>query len=487
MQQHSIHDQHARHPKGLSVLFFTEMWERFSYYGMRALLVLFMVSQIENGGLGLTDATATAIYGLYTASVYLAAVPGGWLGDIWLGARRAVWYGGLVIMLGHFTLAIPTDWSFYPGLLLVILGTGLLKPNVSAMVGNLYAPTAHGERDGGFVLFYMGINVGAALGPLVCSTLGESSYGWHAGFAAAGIGMAIGLLFYRLGLNHLPATPSLSSNHAKPFKPLLIGVVLVCATLFLLNMSALPATLLVRYAGWLLLLIFALYLARLLWFSGLNTQERGRVFALGMLCLAAALFWSGFEQAGSSLNLFAERHTDRVVWNWEIPTGWYQSLNPMFIIVLAPIFSAMWPALARRHLNPKIPIKFAMGLFILALGFGLMVVASHIVVNASQSVAARWLIGTYFLHTTAELMLSPIGLSAMSRYAPKGMTGQMMGLWFMTAALGNLLAGIFASGVGSTQLLDMPALYMRIALLSIAGGVLLLAITPLLNRLLHRS
>jgi POT family proton-dependent oligopeptide transporter len=475
----SLYDQ----PAGLSVLFFTELWERFSYYGMRALLVLFMVAQVQSGGLGMSDASATAIYGLYTASVYLAALPGGWLGDAILGSRRAVWYGGLVIMLGHFTLAIPAPWSFYPGLALVVLGTGLLKPNVSAMVGQLYAPTAHAQRDSGFILFYMGINIGAMLGPLVCSALGESDCGWHAGFAAAGIGMALGLIWYRLGIGNLSMVSSAPRISAQSKQILLL--MLPAALVIALGIAAAPSpVIMVRYAGWILLAVFFAYLARLLWFSSLNGVERRHVLGLAILCLASAVFWSGFEQAGSSMNLFAERHTDRMIFNWEIPAGWFQSLNPVFIILLAPLYSSMWIMLARHNLNPEAPLKFAMGLLILAVGFGLMVIAADMVVSGEHHVAARWLIGTYLLHTTAELMLSPVGLSAMSRYAPRGMTARMMGMWFMTFALGNLLAGIFASASGAGGSLDLPALYTRIVIISILSGVLMLLAAPGIKRLL---
>ena len=486
MQSHTTPSLFRNQPAGLGVLFFTELWERFSYYGMRALLVLFMVAQIEAGGMGLNDATATAIYGLYTAGVYLAALPGGWLGDALLGARRAVWYGGLVIMLGHFTLAIPETWSFYPGLVLVVLGTGLLKPNVSAMVGHLYKPDAHAQRDSGFVLFYMGINIGAALGPLVCSALGESSYGWHAGFAAAGVGMALGLLVYRFGSKRLNMMPPISKTSLVSKQAMLLFLPVALVLILALGMVMPSPVDLVRYAGWALFFVFAGYLVRLWWFSGLNDAERKNVLGLAILCLFAAVFWSGFEQAGSSLNLFAERYTDRTMFDWEIPTGWFQSLNPVFIIVLAPLYSSMWLMLARRHLNPEAPTKFALGLLILALGFGLMVVATHMVVSDQQPVAARWLLTTYFLHTAAELMLSPVGLSVMSRYAPRGMTARMMGMWFLTTALGNLLAGIFASASATSQdlLLDMPALYTRIVIISGLSGLLMLMLAPTLRRLL---
>ena len=475
----------SAHPPGLRVLFFAELWERFSYYGMRALLVLFMVEQIEHGGLALNDASAAAIYGLYTAGVYLMALPGGWLADRWLGARSAVWYGGIVIMLGHFTLAVPETWSFFPGLLLVVLGTGLLKPNISAMVGQLYGRDDAARRDSGFVIFYMGINIGAALGPLVCSTLGEGDYGWHAGFAAAGVGMFLGLAVYRFGYRWLPVTGAVSQPFSRPVASGLALLALAFAALAIaMQYTDLTAVGLARYASVAILATFILYLLFLLFFSGLTRRERDNVTGIAILCLISAIFWSGFEQAGSSFNLFAERYTERALGAFEIPAGWFQSLNPLFIILLAPFYSALWLFLARRHLNPSTPVKFGIALLVLAAGFVVIMTAAQIIVSSGERVLPVWLLTTYFLHTAAELLLSPVGLSAVSGYAPRHFIGRMMGLWFMTAALGNLLAGLFASSVDSSQLATLPALYLRIAVMGCGVGLAVLLFSSKIKRLL---
>lgn len=485
----------AAHPAGLRTLFFTEMWERFSYYGMRALLVLYMVAAIADGGLGLDDATATAIYGLYTAGVYVLALPGGWIADRLLGAQRAIWYGGIIIMLGHFVLAVPSPYSFFPGLLLVTLGTGLLKPNISAVVGDLY-PANDGRRDAGFTLFYMGINVGAAIGPLVCSTLGESeTFGWHWGFAAAGIGMAAGLVYFRysrplLGAAGLrpslqPDVPGDQALIRSGWRRVQAGLALLVLVSALLLTGIVPVSAVALAAqSTLAILLFGFaYLAWLLRFGGLDADERGRVIAIFVLCMAGAMFWAGFEQAGSTLNLFAERYTDRLVGGFEIPTGWFQSLNPTFIILLAPLVAALWIRLALRSAEPRTPVKFAFGLIVLGVGFAVMVPAATAVLDGGK-VLPTWLITTYLLHTIAELTLSPVGLSVTTKLAPRRFTGQMMGLWFLTSALGNLIAGLAAGRFNPEAVADMPALYGQIVLTTAGTGVLLLLFLRPLRRLM---
>jgi len=485
----------AHHPAGLRTLFFTEMWERFSYYGMRALLVLFMVEAVNDGGLGLTDATATAIYGLYTAAVYMVALPGGWIADRLLGARRAIWYGGIVIMLGHFTLAIPSIYAFFIGLLLVTLGTGLLKPNISAVVGELYPP-GDARRDAGFTLFYMGINLGGAIGPLICSTLGESAlFGWHWGFAAAGIGMFFGLVYFHFSqplLGEAGKYPSLRAESPadrpalrRAWRRVVIGLALVLGSTALLLAGVIEVDAVV-FAGWAtigIVLFGALYLAYLLRFGGLEHNERNQVIAIFILSMAAAMFWAGFEQAGSTLNLFAERFTERNFDGFEIPTGWFQTLNPVFIITLAPVFATLWIRLAARGLEPRTPVKFACGLLILGAGFGVMIVAAGLVNNGAK-VLPTWLMMTYLLHTIAELTLSPVGLSVTTKLAPRRYVGQMMGVWFLTSAIGNLIAGL-AAGRFSTDAIDaMPALYTQIVLMTGGTGILLLLLLRPLRRLM---
>ena len=474
------------HPPGLRTLFFTEMWERFSYYGMRALLVLFMTAAIAEGGLGLDDATATAIYGLYTAAVYVAALPGGWIADRLIGAQSAVWYGGIVIMFGHFTLAVPAQPTFYIGLVLVVLGTGLLKPNISAIVGELY-PEGGSNRDAGYTIFYMGINLGAMLGPLVCSTLGESDrFGWHYGFAAAGIGMLLGLIQYRFTsyrLNNAGRYPAhLRDTGATGSAPrsgwLIIGIglglVVFAVLLGLTGVISFNPVRLAQYSTYLIAAIVALYFTWIFLFGELTGVETRCVAVIVILVMAAAIFWSGFEQAGSSLNLFAQRYTDREILGFSIPAGWFQSLNPMFILILAPFMAALWVNLGRRNLDPSLPAKFALGLIQLGLGFFVIFLASRYVV-AGESVLPTWLFFTYLLHTTGELFLSPVGLSAISRLSPKRFLSQMMGIWFLGAALGNLVAGLLAGRFDPESLNDMPGLYLQIVVITVGSGLLLLA------------
>lgn len=483
------------HPAGLRTLFFTELWERFSYYGMRALLVLFMVAAVGDGGLGFDDATATAVYGLYTAAVYAVALPGGWIADRLLGAQRAIWYGGIVIMLGHFTLAIPSVTAFFLGLLLIILGTGLLKPNISAVVGQLYGENDP-RRDSGFTLFYMGINLGAAFGPLVCSTLGESDrFGWHYGFAAAGIGMACGLGYFRYSRHRLGDAGRYPSNRGTtPAERLalrrawlavgaVVGTAVALAGLVLSGAIVVDAVTLASYATAVIVLYAGAYIGWLVLFGGLTPVERGRVLAIFILSMAAAMFWSGFEQAGSTLNLFAERYTNRVVGTFQIPAGWFQSLNAVFIVVLAPVFAGVWVALAARGREPSTPAKFAIGLGTLALGFAVMIPAATLVAGGEQ-VLPTWLITTYLLHTLGELTLSPVGLSVTTKLAPQRYVGQMMGIWFLTSALGNLLAGLTAGRFDPDALGDMPGLYLQIVLMTGGAGLLLLLCRRPIRRLM---
>jgi len=476
----------SRHPRALATLFFTEMWERFSYYGMRALLVLFMVDAVR-GGMGLTDETATAIFGLYTAGVYLAALPGGWLADRLLGAQRAVWSGGIIIAAGHFVLAVPRTETFYAGLILVVLGTGLLKPNISAIVGDLY-PEGGARRDAGFSIFYMGINLGAFLGPLVCSTLGEK-LNWHYGFGAAGVGMVLGLIQYRRSRHQLGGA-GLSAGNDKELNrgerlaiacaivALAAAVVLSFAGVIRINPVALART-----TTMFIVVVAALYFAAVLLFGKLERSEKQRIGVIVILFLSAALFWAGFEQVGSSFNLFAERYTSRALtsFNYVIPAGWFQSLGPIFIITLAPVMASFWVALARRNLEPALPVKFGFGLILLALGFVVMMGAATFVA-AGQKVWPTWLVTTYLLHTLGELCLSPVGLSSVTKLAPRRLVGQMMGAWFLASALGNLIAGLIAGEFKTEAVQEMPKQFLQIAILPTLAGLLLIALAKPIKR-----
>ena len=481
------------HPQGLSTLFFTELWERFSYYGMRALLILYMTTAAAqtNPGLGLTTREAGAIYGIYTALVYLAALPGGWIADRAWGARNTVFAGGCIIAAGHFTLAapligLPERGCFFLGLLLIVVGTGLLKPNISAMVGDLY-PQGGARRDAGFSIFYMGINLGGMAGPLVCSLLAES-VNWHLGFSAAGVGMVFGLIQYRRGAARLAnagmATTRETAASDKPF-PL---VELIMAATFLaivgfatsLKMDwSVSLTGLATWLGYAVVAVAGAYFTWLFVFGGLTSDEKKRLVVIIWLFLLAALFWSGFEQAGSSLNLFAFELTERTFAGFTVPAGWLQSINPLFIIILAPVFGTLWTWAANRGAHPSTGMKFALGLLGLSAGFFVIAWGAA---NASGTspVSPAWLIVTYFLHTCGELCLSPVGLSAMTRLAPAGRTGQIMGIWFIAFALGNLIAGLL---VGSLESLGPDALFRQVAMFTGAAGILAVLASPFVRRL----
>jgi len=484
-----------KHPRGLYTLFFTELWERLSYYGMRAILVLAMVAAIKDNGLGLDDPTATAIYGLYTAGVYLLALPGGWLADRLFGLQQAVWYGGIIIALGHFTMAIPTEFTFYLGMLLIVLGTGLLKPNVSAMVGELY-PEGGARRDAGFSIYYMGINLGAIVGPLVCGYLGEK-IDWHWGFGAAGVGMLIGLIQYRATRHYLgdsgiaPATTGDAERDEKRKSQakMVLGIGVLTIALLLggtaSGMISIDPLAVAASTSYVIVGLAVLFFGAIYAFGDLDRTEKLHVGGIILFFIAAAVFWSGFEQAGSSLNLFAERYTDRTYFGWEMPASWLQMVNPLFIVILAPVFGSLWVRLAARNLNPSLPTKLALGLIQLGLGFGIMFFASELVLSKGE-VWPTWLIFTYLLHTTGELCLSPVGLSAVTKLAPKRFVGQMMGTWFMGAALGNLIAGLVAGRFGEENLEQMPERFLTVTIFTCGFGLLMFVVLPWLKKLMGK-
>ncbi|MGH9398816.1 MAG: peptide MFS transporter, partial [Thermoanaerobaculia bacterium] len=414
------------HPRGLSTLFFTEMWERFSYYGMRGLLLLFLVANIRTGGFGMTDRTGAAIYGLYVAAVYLFALPGGWIADRILGLRRAVFVGGCFIAAGHFSMALPTVPSFYLGLSLIVIGTGLLNPNVSCMVGDLY-PEGGARRDAGFSVFYSGINLGAFAGPIVCGLLGEK-VNWHLGFCAAGVGMVLGLIQYSLGGKYL-GTAGLKraeAADARSRRQLVVGIAVAlaaAAVLAALHLSGVVALTLASFASgakYFMVGLAILYFAWVILFGKLDSAQRKRVAAIFIFFIAAVLFWAGYEQAGSSLNLFADRLTDRFIAGWQMPASVLQSVNPIFIILFAPVFGAIWLRLGARQ--PSTPAKMGFGLAFLALGFFLLAWGATYTVGGVK-VTPMWLVGTYFLHTVGELCLSPVGLSSVTKLSPRHLVG----------------------------------------------------------------
>jgi len=483
------------HPRGLVTLFFTEMWERLSYYGMRALLVLFMTDQVVNGGMDLSDTSATAIYGIYTALVYLVALPGGWIADRLLGAQRAVFFGGIIIMAGHFILAIPSVHAFFIGLLLVILGTGLLKPNVSAIVGELY-PEGDARRDGGFTIFYMGINIGAMLGPLICGSLGQSpNYGWHYGFAAAGVGMLVGLIQFWRTKRYLGSAGAEPASCGDPVADAaarrqgwrVVAVTMIAlAVIVVMGLSGaftFDPVEISRMSTYVIISIAVGFFAYVFMFGKLDTDEKKRVVVIIALFFGAAMFWSGFEQAGSSLNLFADRYTQLDLGGFRLYSTWFQSVNSVFIIMFAPVFAYMWVWLAKRNLNPSTPAKFGLGLILLGVGFLVMMFASKIVAGGDKAMPT-WLITTYLFHTFGELALSPVGLSATTKLAPKRFVGQMMGIWFVATSLGNLIAGQIAGDFDANNLAGFPDQYWGIFLTSAGSGILLLLFSKPLKKMM---
>jgi POT family proton-dependent oligopeptide transporter len=476
------------HPRGLATLFFTEMWERFTYYGMRAVLVLFLVAAVSTGGFGIDDRTATAIYGLYTAGVYLAALPGGWIADRLIGAQRAVLAGGLAITLGNALLAMSTSPpGFYVGLVVIVLGVGLLKPNVSAIVADLY-PEGGARLDSGFTVFYIGINVGGFLGPLVTGAA-QVYFGLRAGFAAAALFMALGVVQFYLTRRHLGTAGAYipSASRGKQWLYLWVAVGLSASVLASVSFGLIPvnAVGLAQAVTYVIVGMAVLYFLYYFIAAGLNVEERRRGIVLVVLFVGSALFWSGYEQAGSSLNLFAERYTDRSLgWlHFIIPTGWFQSMNSAFIFIFAPFFAWLWIALARRNLNPSAPAKFALGVMLMGSGFLVMAAAAAIVASGSK-VLPYWLIMTYLLHTFGELCLSPVGLSYYTKLTPKRFVGQMMGMWFLAMSLGNLVAGLIAGEFDVNHVAAMPGQYMHIVYFSVGLGAMLLILSHPVKKLM---
>ncbi len=469
------------HPRGLSTLFFTEMWERFSYYGMRAILILFMTATVANGGLGFPTSRAGAIYGLYTSMVFLLSLPGGWIADRIVGQRRAVLYGGIVIALGNYSLAIPSLTAFYSGLALIVLGTGLLKPNISTIVGALYHENDV-RRDAGFSIFYMGINVGAMIAPLVCGYLGEN-INWHYGFLAAGVGMTGGVIQYALGGKFL-GTAGLSTSGTdqdfRIFRRVLIGAILavVLATgLTLSGAVSFSAEKISDAFGFFLAAVCVVFFAWLLSAKGYSPVEKRRFWAILVLFIASAAFWAAYEQAGSTLNLFAERNTNLHAWDFPLwglfRASYFQSFNSIMLIALAPLFAWLWVRLGPR--DPSIAFKFSGGLVFVALGFAIL-----IPVAGGTNVSPWWLTVVYLLHTIGELMLSPVGLSAITKLAPMRIASLLMGVWFLSISVGDYLGGRAASLYESFPL---PELFGIVAGFCALIGVLLLFLLRPMKRL----
>jgi proton-dependent oligopeptide transporter, POT family len=473
------------HPRGIYTLFFTEMWERFSYYGMRALLMLFMVDSAA--GLKLSDQTAGAVYGLYTAIVYLAALPGGWVGDQLLGKKAAVWWGGVIIAIGHVLLGLSHGSLFYLGLLVIALGSGLLKSNMSALVGELY-PQGGGAKDAGYTLFYMGINLGALMGPLLCGWLAQQ-YGWAVGFSAAAVGMGLGLLQFKLSQHHLTAVgapPQLTARASrKAWLQLMLslGVLALVAVLASSGVITLNAQLLAKWTSWLTLALAGIFFVHAYFRQGLDSNGRRRLGMIFLIFAMSVIFWAGFEQIGSIFSIIAERYTQRQLGSYTVPAAWFQSVNPVLVILLAPLIASLWLWLARRKLEPSLPAKFAAAMLLLAAGFavayfGMKAVAAHGTTGPSS------LLITIFALTVAELCLSPVSLSAVSKLAPPHLVSRFMGVFFLGSSLGNNLAGTLGGEVASLGPQGMGQHFFQVVWISAASGLLVLGLTPWLKRLM---
>ncbi|MGA0559071.1 peptide MFS transporter [Larkinella sp. VNQ87] len=479
----------AKHPTGLYVLFFTEMWERFSYYGMRAILLLFLIDNVR-GGMGLSEAEGAAIYGLYTGSAYLLSLPGGWIADNILGQRKSIWYGGFVIMFGHILLAIPGgNVLFFTGLATVALGTGLLKPNISSIVGELY-PEGGARRDAAFSIFYMGINLGSFLGITIVGYLGQK-VGWHYGFGAAAVGMFLGLIVFRVfgqkylrGYGDVPTkteatTESGNQSRSLLFLAVLVGILVILQVAGILDLTTAQG--LAKGAGIIITLTAVGYFLFILLAGGLTLVEKKRVGVLFVFFLASAIFWAGFEQQGSSLQIFADRYTDLNLFGWQMPSSWFQNFNPAFILLFSPVLAALWIFLGKRNQNPPPHLKFVVALFLLGLGYLVMVAASNIALTGELT-SPVFLTFTYLFHTLGELCLSPVGLSSFTKLAPKRYVSQLMGIWFVGTSLGNLIAGLFAGGFDEENVQQMPGLFMSVVYFSFGFAALILLFHKPLKR-----
>jgi POT family proton-dependent oligopeptide transporter len=484
------------HPRGLTTLFFTEMWERFSFYGMKALLVLYMTKSLAEGGLNFGESYAGLIAATYFSSVYWTPLIGGWLADKVFGARRAVLIGGIVIACGHFSMAFHTLPNFYAGLILIALGTGMLKPNVSTMVGSLYSEGDR-RRDAGFSIFYMGINLGAFIAPFVCGPLGEK-VDWHYGFAAAGVGMVFGIIQYVAGGKRLSRVGNPPSRRREAAKPDIkevrdagneTGGVDVVAVALAVVLGVAGFALGYVYGGYGgagilsglfpgVAFFFAGYLAGIV--RHLNGEELKRVLVIFILFVFSALFWMSFEQASTTLTLFADRLTNRVVFGWEIPASMFQSIEPFFLIILAPVFAWLWIKLGRRE--PSSPAKFAYGLFFVSLSFAVISFASTL--TSASKVSPLWLVLVYLLQTIGELCLSPVGLSTTTKLSPARMVGLMMGVWFLSISIGDYFAGRVLTFFKEGELLT---LFGSVALMTFAAALVLALLTPLIKKMTPRA
>jgi POT family proton-dependent oligopeptide transporter len=471
-------------PVGIATLFLTELWERFTYYGIQSLLILFMVAPAASGGLGLDDKSSSSIYGLYVGSTYLLGLLGGWIADRLAGAQRAVIAGGLLIAAGNALLALGTTAIFFVGLLVIAMGVGLLKPNVSALVATLY-PEGGARRDAGFSIFYMGINTGGFIGPMVVPLV-ATALGWRFGFALTALGMASGVGTFLLMRRFLGgAGLAVAPEQRGSWTPIIVIFAALAAAVLLALSGAVhvdPA-LLAAGASWAVSLLAVAYFGYLLFFAGLTGTERRRVLVMVALFAASVTFWAGYFQQGGSFNLFAARYTDMHLLGWNAPPGVLQAADSLFVIILAGVFAGLWLALGRRDRDPPAAAKFGVALLLLGLGFLVMYFAAGRVLGGHR-VLSTWLISAYFLHVCGEMCISPVGLSNMSKLVPPRFVGQAMGMWFLSLALGGILAGRLTGEYDASHLESLPALFLKIFWYGIIAGAVMLAVTPLAKRLM---
>jgi len=513
-------------PRGLWVLFITEMWERFSYYGMRALLVLYLIESTnevltsgeinQNPGFGWSEESAYLLYGVYTWAVYLTPIFGGWLADKFLGTHRSMLIGGWIIACGHITLAITEFFGitagkavtlqtgpgalicFITGLALIVIGTGFFKPCVSVMVGQLYKRDDP-RRDSGFTIFYMGINLGAFFSPLVAGSLGER-IGWHWGFGSAAVGMLLGLFFYQVFRPRYLAGVGDPPPQKASLKTLAVGALVVAAlalVAWLLGAYALPwmRSRELEHVFW-LVIVGAALIGIVAFVMAQRAEERAPLGVIFILALIGNIFfWTAFEQAGSSMNVFAKTNTDRTLGGLlgeaGFPASWYQSVNPLAILIFAPVFAWLWMWLGRRRLDPSTPMKFSLGLFLLGIAF-LGMVFGAMEARGDNLAGPQWLLITYVVYTWGELCLSPVGLSMVTKLAPDRLQSLMMGFWFFTFSLANLLAGLVArfstkieAGHVTFVFEGLPGFFLMLVVFPLIAGAVLWALTPLLKRMMH--
>lgn len=496
-QETNLNRAFIGHPKPLFSLSITELWERFSFYGIRPLLVLFMAANISMGGLGISKEEAAAIAGIFGGCLYLAALPGGWLADNYLGQKKAIFIGSIIIALGHLSIALSifTSIMFFIGLALIVIGTGLFKTCASVLVGMLYDKDDP-RRDSGFTIFYMGINLGAFIAPLICGLL-QTKYGWHIGFGAGGIGMLIALtIFYfktipdlmefdkKVGINY-PWDKASNYNKNAPWFITIAIVVLVAVFFFIfggfielnpISIAKNMVLIILAYAG-----IYFLYL---FFFSSLDNTEKKNLLVFVILFFSAAIFWSVFEQQYTSFNFFADSLTNRNILGFEIPTAWFQSINALFIIIFAPIVAFVWIILSKINLEVSSIIKFTLGLVFAALGFFVMILASKSVINNNELASPMWIVLSFFFLTLGELCLSPVGLSLMTKIAPKLIKAQVMGLWFVSLSLGNIIAGLIGGEASKDNAHTLVELFSQCIWILLAMAFILFIFKNKINKMI---